>query len=128
MKILSSKTDIMGMARIGHVDDKYEVYVNTDDGGSIPHFHFRDAKDWNKFHTCIYIEEPKYFHHTGKEDVLNSSLKKKLQEFMEQPVKLKRYKNVYSNNWELVCDMWDMNNSNVSISEDVLQPDYRNLP
>lgn len=127
MQVISSKTTIFGIARVGYVDDVYEVYVNTNDEGNIPHFHFTDAKEWDKFHTCICIDKAAYFHHTGKEDVLNSSLRKSLQKFMTSPVKLKKLKDKFTSNWELVCSMWDLNNSSMEL-DDIKQPDYRELP
>ena len=114
------------MARVGYADG-YEIFVNTNDGGKIPHFHFRDGKEWDKFHTCIKITEPSYFHHEGKTDVLNSYQKKELQKFMTSKVSLPKYKDKFVNNWELVCFLWDMNNSDVSIPDDISQPDYTKL-
>ncbi len=127
MKILKhSYTDITGMARAGFTKDNYEVYVNTDDGGNIPHFHYRLKSDWNKFHTCIRLDSPEYFHHNGKEDVLNSSQKKNLQKFLSSQVTLSRYKGKFENNFELLCFLWDINNSNVQ-SDDWDLPDYTTL-
>ena len=41
--------------------------------GYIPYFHIKDTiSNGKKFHTCVKIEKPEYFHHTGKERVLNS--------------------------------------------------------
>ena len=125
-RLIKATEDIYGMAQVGMIDE-YEVFVNTNDGGNIPHFHFRNAKDWRKFHTCICIDKPEYFHHTGKEDVLNSLMKRKLEEFMRSPVVLSRYKDKFKNNWEVVCFMWDINNSSMMLSEDLTQPDYRML-
>lgn len=127
MKILKhSYTDITGMARAGFTKDNYEVYVNTEDGGNIPHFHYRLKSDWNKFHTCIRLDSPEYFHHNGKEDVLNSSQKKNLQKFLSSQVTLSRYKGKFENNFELLCFLWDINNSNVQ-SDDWALPDYTTL-
>ena len=126
--IRSSLQNIEAMARIGFTSDRYEVYVNTNDGGKIPHFHYRDANDWSKFHTCICIECPEYFHHEGKSDVLNSKQKKALQKFMKSKVSLDRYKDKFSNNWELICFMWDINNSDIQIDDNTQQPNYMNLP
>lgn len=127
MKILKhSYTDITGMARAGFTKDNYEVYVNTDDGGSISHFHYRLKSDWSKFHTCIRLDSPEYFHHNGKEDVLNSSQKKNLQKFLSSQVTLSRYKGKFENNFELLCFLWDINNSNVQ-SDDWDLPDYTTL-
>ena len=124
----SSLQNIEAMARVGFTSDRYEVYVNTNDGGKIPHFHYRDANDWSKFHTCIRIDGPEYFHHEGKSDVLNSKQKKALQKFMKSKVSLDRYKDKFSNNWELICFMWDINNSDIQIDDNTQQPNYINLP
>lgn len=113
------------MARVGFIDNKYEVYIHTDAPGNIPHFHIWDAETrGQKFHTCIRIDSPQYFHHTEKEDVLNSSLKKELMRFLKsKPNKLKRY----NSNWEVIIDMWNANNSGVEVPEDSPIPDYIKL-
>lgn len=126
--IRSSLQNIEAMARVGFTSDRYEVYVNTNDGGKIPHFHYRDANDWSKFHTCIRIDLPEYFHHEGKSDILNSKQKRSLQKFMKSKVSLNRYKDKFSNNWELICFMWDINNSDIQIDDTAQQPNYINLP
>lgn len=126
--IRSSLQNIEAMARVGFTSDRYEIYVNTNDGGKIPHFHYRDANDWNKFHTCIRIDRPEYFHHDGKSDVLNSKQKRALQKFMKSKVSLNRYKDKFSNNWELICFMWDINNSDIQIDDTMQQPNYISLP
>lgn len=33
--------DIYEMARVGFTSDSFEVYVNTNDSGDTPHFHYR---------------------------------------------------------------------------------------
>lgn len=127
MKILKhSYTDITGMARAGFTKDNYEIYVNTDDGGNIPHFHYRLKSDWDEFHTCIRLDSSEYFHHTGKESVLNSSQKNNLQKFLSSLVTLNIYKGKFENNFELLCFLWDINNSNVQ-SDDWDLPDYTTL-
>lgn len=117
---------LLEMARVGFIDNKYEVYVHTDDPGNIPHFHIWDAETrGQKFHTCIRIDSPEYFHHTGKEDYLSSGMKKELVTFLRsKPSKLKRY----DTNWEVVVDMWNANNSNTNVPEDIIMPDYALLP
>ena len=117
---------LLEMARVGFIDDEYEVYIRTDDPGNVPHFHIWDAKTrGQKFHTCIRIESPEYFHHTGKEDYLNSSMRKELIKFLKsKPTKLKRY----NTNWEVVVDMWNANNSKANVPDDIPMPDYMKLP
>ena len=116
---------LLEMARVGFVDDKYEVYVHTDDPGNIPHFHMWDAETrGQKFHTCIKIESPEYFHHTGKEDVLNNRLKKDLIKFLNGKSKNNRF----STNWEYLLSMWNDNNSKRNVPEDIPIPNYLLLP
>lgn len=115
------------MARVGFTSDSYEVYVNTDDGGKIPHFHYRLKNDWNKFHTCIKIESPEYFHHTGKESVLNSKQIRSLIRFLNSPVSLSQYSEKFSNNFELIIFLLNINNSDVIVDPETKIPDYYQL-
>ena len=119
----ASMKDFTEMARVGITDDNYEIYVNTNDSGKIPHFHYRKANDWVAFHTCIKIEKAEYFHHGNNQDILNSKQKKELVEFLKDKPKSKRYET----NWDLLVEMWNLNNSDVEIDEGVEMPDYRNL-
>ena len=116
---------LLEMARVGFIDDEYEVYIHTDDPGNVPHFHIWDAETrGQKFHTCIRIESPEYFHHTGKEAYLNSSMRKELVSFLKSKSKNKRF----SSNWEYLVSMWNDNNSNMNVPEDITMPDYMKLP
>ena len=36
-KMHETQQELLEMARVGFTDDDYEVYVNTDDPGKIPH-------------------------------------------------------------------------------------------
>ena len=114
---------LMEMARVGFFDE-YEIYIHTDDPGNIPHFHIWDAETkGNKYHTCIRIDKPEYFHHTGKEDTLNSKDKKDLVKFLNSKPKNKRY----NTNWEYLVSMWNDNNSKINVDEDIEMPDYTKL-
>lgn len=116
---------LLEMARVGFIDDEYEVYIHTDDPGNIPHFHIWDAETrGQKFHTCIRIESPEYFHHTGKEAYLNSSMRKELVSFLKSKSKNKRF----SSNWEYLVSMWNDNNSKINVPEDITMPYYTKLP
>lgn len=108
------------MARIGEVDD-LAVYIRSGEG-PIAHFHIMDSNALGSlFHTCIRIEEPKYFHHTGKEDILNSREIKELIKFLNLPNRSKRFSGT---NWNRVVDEWNTNNPNFEIDEDIEIPDY----
>ncbi len=131
-RYVKSTEDIYGMSRVGQISGNgvtFEIYVNTNDGGKIPHFHMRDIDDWDNFHTCIRIDAPKYFLHGSKQDILSAKEKKLLADFMEAPTRkaLFNEKGQRINNWQYVCMLWDDNNSDVMIDESVEQPDYRQL-
>lgn len=119
------------MARVGFLNAKpkkkkgssqYEVYVNTDDDGNIPHFHLRNAKDWSEFHSCIEFEDAKYFEHGNKNSELNTNLKKSLVEFFN-----KQAENFDYTNWELALRLWNTNNRRVNVDTDLEMPDYTKL-
>ncbi len=93
--------EVLGMARVGFTPDRYEVYVNTNDGGKIPHFHYRDANDWNKFHTYIKIDKPEYFAHEGKEDKLNARQLRSLYRFLKSGVTISKYKDKFKTTMSL---------------------------
>ena len=130
--IYSEQMGIEGMSRIGTVNMRgatYEIFVCTNDPGKIPHFHVRDMDDWSRFHTCVRIDVPEYFHHGNKQDTFNSRERKQLQDFMNQCPKKKMYDENGNqlNNWQVICFMWDINNSDVEIKENTSQPDYTKL-
>lgn len=115
---------LMEMARVGFINGKYEIYIHTDDPGNIPHFHIWDKETRGQnFHTCIKIITPEYFHHNGKENILNNKMKKELIEFLQLPSRNKRY----STNWEYLVSMWNDNNSNINIPENISMPNYMKL-
>lgn len=115
--------------KIGVTESSYLIYVNSDDSGFIPHFHYVDetsrGKDKKKgFHTCIRIKESEYFHHTGKEGVLNTKQRKELAEFMKQPFRNPKFN---MTNWEFIVQSWNDNNSNETVDENQEMPDYTKL-
>lgn len=113
--------DLEELSRIGYVGN-FEVYVNTNDSGKIPHFHYRDADNWGKFHTCICILESKYFHHGNKQDVLNSKQRKDLQQFLES--ESEEFEGL--TNWQVLVRQWNLNNYDVKVPKDISISNYRN--
>ena len=121
MSLLSTKQNLTEMARIGFTDDGFEVYVNTDDGGNIPHFHYRTKGTW-EFHSCIKIEKAQYFEHEGKESKLNTKQKKQLVKFLNGIDK--EDNRTY---WETIISEWNRNNSDKKVPKDLKMPNYLNL-
>ena len=112
--------------RVGVITPKnYLVYVNTDDSGNIPHFHVVDNNTTgDEFHTCIMIEESRYFTHNSKVDKLTRGKdRKNLDKFLRQKFSNSKFNGT---NWEYIVMIWNMNNSNVVI-EDIKQPDYSTI-
>lgn len=113
------------MAKIGDMDKEYEVWVRTNDPGNKPHFHIWDSNSYGKkFHTCVEILQPKYFHHTGKEGVLNSSERKDLVKFLSSEDEDEDDGRTY---WDTLIREWNRNNSSKKIPLDLEMPDYRNM-
>ncbi len=114
------KTEI---ARLGFLQDKkYEVVICTDDGGFLPHMHIWDyTTRGGKFHCCVRLDKAEYFKHTGKEDTLNSIIKKDLIAFLNSPSKY------FETNWDGLLVLWNENNSEVELDLDIEMPDYTKL-
>ena len=129
-RFIEDKDPFMEMAvRVGVTDDSYLIYVNTDDGGKIPHFHYVDENSRGKnrktgFNSCVKIESAEYFCHGKYCDRLNTKQRKELQEFLSSPFEKPRF---HGTNWDYIVMLWNMNNSDVEVSEDMNMPDYRNL-
>ena len=112
---------LLEMAQIGTFN-KYTIIVWTNDSGNIPHFHIVDSSTrGEEFHTCIKIEKPEYFHHTGKVDVLNSKERKSLVDFLKNPI------DEDISNWEFLIMTWNSNNLNKKLSKKIPMPDYTNI-
>lgn len=112
----------MEMANIGSIDNKLVAIIRMNDPGNIPHFHIVDKATLGRdFHICIKIEAPEYFHHEGKEDVLNNKQRKNLNDF------LKNKNELGVTNWKYLVTTWNINNSNKNVDKDITQPDYTKL-
>lgn len=110
------------MAQIGGIDNNLIAYVRSNDPGNIPHFHIVDKTTLgSKFHTCVKIESPEYFHHTGKEDTLNSKQRKSLVNFLNSLTPLE------ISHWKFLLLTWNTNNSNKKLSMDLPMPNYLEL-
>ena len=119
---LQDEKQIMEMASIGDIDSKLTIIIRMNDPGNIPHFHIVDKTTLgSKFHTCIKIETAEYFHHTGKEDTLNTKQRKLLVNYLSS-------KNRRGDlNWEYLVTTWNYNNSSVLVDENIPMPDYTKL-
>ena len=113
---------LLEMAKVGEMDDRLVIYIRSNDSGNIPHFHIVDKTTLgDKFHTCVKIDKPEYFHHTGKEDTLNSRQKKNLVEFFKKSDKWG------DNYWKIVLQEWNRNNSHVEVDPKLQTPNYLEL-
>ena len=118
------------MARVGIMDNIFDIIVYTDDKGYIPHVHIIDtATRGEDFDCCVQLERNQYFTHGRHQDEFNSKQCKLFNEFMLQPCRSPKYRN----NYEFAVEMWNVNNSEsyVQIKEDengnIIQPDYSTI-
>lgn len=112
---------MLEMSRVGGFADNLDVYVRSNDPGNIPHFHIVDSSTLgDEFHTCVQLTTNKYFHHTGKEDVLNKKQRKLLVQFLKS-----KYKRYGITNWQRILDEWnDHNNSGMNVPDNQEMPNY----
>lgn len=106
------------MAQIGKFDS-FEIWIYGGEG-PIPHFHLISQK-FPDFEACIKIEKVEYFHHSGKEGILNSKEKKRLVEFLQS-----NHHKLNGTNWEILVAQWGMNNPKYDIPF-LEMPNYREL-
>ena len=131
MKILITEDCFMEMARVGFVPvgttKTIEVYVHTDDPGKTPHFHVRKYGKNNQFEweTCIQYEKAEYFLHGKYKDKLpNQKITKELDKMMRTKKSGDKYGRTY---FDYAVEMWNDNNSDVILPDDIIQPDYTKL-
>ena len=100
-----------------------QVYSGT---GFIPHF--RLVSENGKFHTCICIDKPEYFHYGKYNGFLSSNQKKLLNEQLQQKAEL--LPNLPKVTiWQNIVITWNNDKTNkfkVDISKNM--PDYTLLP
>ena len=121
-----TSTEILGMSRIGYLNDKNipkqksiaQVYIYTDDPGKIPHMHvnIQGQKD-----ACIRYDSAKYFSHGSHTNTLNKKLAYQFDKMLRS-----EYRPGYTY-WNLAIDAWNANNSDVELPLDSEQPDYTTL-
>ena len=112
---------LIGKIEFSNMIGYCRIYVYSKEGKHIPHFHIMDKSTLGKkFHTCVKIETPEYFHHTGKVDVLNSKQRKSLVEFLKSS-----HRN--GTKWEMLIDLWNINNSTIKVDDNIDMPDYTNI-
>lgn len=124
--IVRSKQPIEGMARIGYLPKhgSVEVYVWTNDPGSVPHMHVRaiGGKKY-EWECCIRYDSAEYFDHGKYHDRLPSRIGKELDKMLRS-TDPDSFGNTY---WQTALTEWNRNNSDVKLPLDLEQPDYSAL-
>ena len=128
---IKENINLAEMARIGFVPvgttNTIEVYVHTNDGGNVPHFHVRKYSKKGDFEweCCVRYDKAEYFKHGRyKDEFPNKKIAKELDKMLRTIDKTDRHKATY---WEVAIDEWNRNNSSVTIPLDLPQPDYTTL-
>ena len=121
------------IARIGYLgdNDEYELFVETDDEETTPHFHIRDVETkGERFETCVCFGANRYCLHGTYKDVLTSEQQALLKEYMESLSRYKLYSFPLMRNYEWAAEMWNLNNEATQVplsydsGDDVIIPDY----
>ena len=99
------------------------IIVRTREGENYPHCHVIETSENNgkQFHSCVCLEQAKYFIHKGKEDTFNSKQRKEFDKIMRSRLK----RGDKSTVWNILVQTWNKyNRKKVEVSE---IPDYTNL-
>lgn len=114
--------ELSEMAACGNTNGLY-IVIFTNDGGWIPHFHVFNNQNPKKstIDVCLKIETPEYFKHDHHVDILNSKQIKQIIDFLNS----ERKPGITW--WEHLIEIWNDNNSNSEIPEDLNMPDYTTL-
>lgn len=124
LKEYISEQLLLEMAQVGEINKSLTIYVRSNDPGNVPHFHVVDKSTLgNHFHTCVQIESNKYFHHTGKEGILNSKERKLLVKFLSS------MNDEFDNltNYQVIVRLLNMNNSSKKIKSSIEMPNYSTI-
>lgn len=118
---------VEGMARIGYLPrhGNIEVYVWTNDPGTIPHMHVRERGD-SKYvwECCIKFESAEYFDHGKYKGRLPSKVGKELDKMLRSIDPDSLHDATY---WQTAVAEWNRNNSSTKLPKDLKQPDYSTL-
>jgi len=109
-----------------------DLYVDTDDSGEIPHFHIRNFRfgtgNYYGFLTGIEFQKPAYFHQQRPTDVLDDEERQALSEFFSTVVEdRRRFREAGITVWDMACIMWNWNNPDNPLPDDLEIPDYTKL-
>ena len=107
------------------------LYVDTNDSGEKPHFHIRNYRSGTNnnygFLTGIEFQRPAYFHQQSANDVLDDEEKVALNEFFNMVVDRKNFKEAGITVWDMCCILWNWNNPDNELSDELEMPDYTKL-
>lgn len=120
----NDKFPYLEMAKVGRTESGLEIIVRSNDPGKLPHFHIIDTNKNSNNEGCIRIDEPYYFDHNGKAMHLNSTQRKELIAFLSEPFRKPKFNGT---NFEYIVQLWNINNSDVEIDDDIEMPDYSKL-
>lgn len=110
------------MALVGTFDGCDVCVYSSED--SIPHFHIKDIQANQE--CCIRIDKPEYSNHSFRYQMkLNKSDIKDLINWLSSPSRrAKKWFGVDITIYQDICSLWDQNNPDYELNEDIVMPDY----
>ena len=120
--------DINEMASVGRLPDdpSIEIFVHSNDGGNIPHFHVWKRKNsgYREWETCLMFQEASYFKHKKFHTDIKTSIAKEIDKFLRSPDP--EFGGAVTN-WQTAVAEWNRNNSSMKLVRNIQQPDYSKL-
>ena len=103
-----------------------EIYVHTDDGGNVPHFHLRKKGDSGfEWECCIRYDCCDYFSHGRDTDTLPD---KKYANELDRVLRLQDPDEPDGvTYWTTAVKEWNRNNSSMKLDKNIVQPNYTQL-
>ena len=120
------------IARIGLMEENddciVEVYVNTDDPETIPHFHIRKYGDGDEaeWETCVKYTDAVYCPHNNLNDKLPD---KEIAVALDKMLRSPNPHDPGRTYWQTATVAWNCNNDilGIELPFDLIQPDYTQL-
>lgn len=101
----------------------YTIDVRPRDNGNVPHFHVYSKN--KEIHTCLCIDEAKYFDHAEKyKKILERTILEAIDELLNKDCSEVGFEGT---NWRRVQKAWNDNPERAQCSKAAEKPDYTNV-
>ncbi len=110
--------------RVGTTEINIEIIIWSDEPDATPHFHVFNRNKDRENECCIKIESAEYINLNSINTKLDARQRKGLIDFLKQPFGRKAFIGI---NWEFLLFLWNVNNSQSEVPDDIPMPNYENI-